>query len=192
MVQSLQQCQQYDQLKSNQLICQITHAPNQIKKHGLMVSYIKKVNLYFSGFLQGGKFSNDLIFFIVSAFYLSLDFLLQHTEERASLIIDRLIDIVRSLYRVDEEVTTTCDKIHLLSLLNSSTVNNLEEFIRQNWSFATENATIDQQITGNDEPSTGYSMKFWLRITWDLLFFIIIFVAIVGNLLVLWIVTGKS
>ena len=148
--------------------------------------YKKKVNLYFSGFF------NDLISFIISAFYLSLDFLLQHTEERASLIIDRLIDIVRSLYRIDEEVSTTCDKIHLLSLLNSSTVNNLEEFIRQNWSFATENATIDQQITGNDEPSSGYSMKFWLRITWDLLFFIIIFVAIVGNLLVLWIVTGKS
>ena len=137
------------------------------------------------------KFNSDWIAFITSAFYLSSDFLLQHTEERASLIIDRLIDIVRSLYRIDEEVTTTCDKIHLLSLLNSSTVNNLEEFIRQNWSFATENATIDQQITGNDEPSSGYSMKFWLRITWDLLFFIIIFVAIVGNLLVLWIVTGN-
>ena len=118
-------------------------------------------------------------------------FLLQHTEERASQIIDKLIDIVGSLYRIDEEVATTSEKIHFLSSLNSSTVNKLKEFVEQNLSHSMENETIEQ-VTGGNEGNSAYSMKFWLRITWDLLFFLIIFVAIVGNLLVMWIVTGNS
>ena len=118
-------------------------------------------------------------------------FLLQHTEERASQIIDKLIDIVGSLYRIDEEVASTSEKIHFLSSLNSSTVNKLKEFVEQNLSHSMENETMEQ-VTGGNDGNSGYSMKFWLRITWDLLFFLIIFVAIVGNLLVLWIVTGNS
>ena len=116
---------------------------------------------------------------------------MQHTEERASKIIDKLIDIVGSLYRIDEEVATTSEKIHFLSSLNSSTVNKLKEFVEQNLSYSMENETMEQ-VTGGNDGNSGYSMKFWLRITWDLLFFLIIFVAIVGNLLVLWIVTGNS
>ena len=102
-----------------------------------------------------------------------------------------MIDIVGSLYRIDEEVATTSEKIHFLSSLNSSTVNKLKEFVEQNLSHSMENETMEQ-VTGGNDGNSGYSMKFWLRITWDLLFFLIIFVAIVGNLLVLWIVTGNS
>ena len=101
-----------------------------------------------------------------------------------------MLDIVRSYYQVDEDAETTAEKIQYLGSLNSSTVNKLKEIVLQNWSYSTQNETIEE-ISENEGTSSGYSMKFWLRITWDLLFFIIIFVSIVGNLLVLWIVTGK-
>ena len=35
-------------------------------------------------------------------------------------------------------------------------------------------------------------MALWARVLWDLLFFSIILVAIVGNLIVLWVVVGES
>ena len=55
----------------------------------------------------------------------------------------------------------------------------------------TENA-IEMVDDITNDGGDAYTTKFWLTVTWDLLFFIIIFVAIVGNLLVLWIVAGKS
>ena len=102
---------------------------------------------------------------------------MQHTDERGSQIIDELVAIVRQLYGVDEDAATKSEKIDFLTSLNSSTVTKIKEYVLQN-------------KTGNKRTS-GYSMKFGLQVTWDLLFFLIIFVAIVGNLLVMWIVTGN-
>ena len=84
------------------------------------------------------------------------------------------------------------EKVVYLSSLNSSSIDNLKNFVlqMQNWSTTEKMTETIDEITNNE--NEGYSMKFWLRLTWDLLFFIIIFVAIVGNLLVLWIVAGKS
>ena len=84
------------------------------------------------------------------------------------------------------------EKVVYLSSLNSSSIDNLKNFVlqMQNWSTTEKMSEAVDEITNNE--NEGYSMKFWLRLTWDLLFFIIIFVAIVGNLLVLWIVAGKS
>ena len=79
------------------------------------------------------------------------------------------------------------EKVAYLSSLNSSFIGNLTQKLTQNSENISE---VVDDITNND--NEGYSMKFWLTLTWDLLFFIIIFVAIVGNLLVLWIVTGKE
>ena len=113
-------------------------------------------------------------------------FLKHHTEDGASEIIDKIIDIIHTLYKVNVDVTTTEEKVAYLSSLNSSFIDNLRNYVQQNSENISE---VVDDITNND--NDGYSMKFWLRLTWDLLFFIIIFVAIVGNLLVLWIVTGK-
>ena len=113
-------------------------------------------------------------------------FLKEHTDDRASVIIDKIIDIIHTLYKVNVDVTTTEEKVAYLSSLNSSFIDNLRNYVQQNSENISE---VVDDITNND--NDGYSMKFWLRLTWDLLFFIIIFVAIVGNLLVLWIVTGK-
>ena len=102
-----------------------------------------------------------------------------------------MIAIVQGLYTVNVDLETTSDKAQYLTSLNESTVNNLKQLVLRNWSDASENlGEIGDDIT-NEETDNGYSMKVWLRLTWDILFFIIIFVAIVGNLLVLWIVAGK-
>ena len=119
------------------------------------------------------------------------DFLKEHTHERGLQVIDKLIAIVQGLYTVNVDLETTSDKAQYLTSLNESTVNNLKQLVLRNWSDASENlGEIGDNIT-NEETDNGYSMKVWLRLTWDILFFIIIFVAIVGNLLVLWIVAGK-
>jgi hypothetical protein len=76
--------------------------------------------------------------------------------------------------------------VDYLSSLNSSFIGNLKNYVLKNSENTSE---VVDEITSTD--NEGYSIEFWLRLTWDLLFFIIIFVAIVGNLLVLWIVSGK-
>ena len=125
----------------------------------------------------------------MSAYF--LDFLKEHTHERGLQVIDKLIAIVQGLYTVNVDLETTSDKAQYLTSLNESTVNNLKQLVLRNWSDASENlGEIGDNIT-TEETDNGYSMKVWLRLTWDILFFIIIFVAIVGNLLVLWIVAGK-
>jgi hypothetical protein len=43
----------------------------------------------------------------------------------------------------------------------------------------------------NEQAIDPNAMNIWLRLMWDFLFIIIIVVAIVGNLLVLWVISGK-
>jgi uncharacterized membrane protein len=40
------------------------------------------------------------------------------------------------------------------------------------------------------ESGNGKIMNLWVRIIWDSLFIVIIFVATLGNLMVLWIIAG--
>ncbi len=44
---------------------------------------------------------------------------------------------------------------------------------------------------GESSSSFSQRMVLWARILWDVLFFSIILVAIVGNLIVLWVIVGK-
>ena len=131
---------------------------------------------------------------LMKIIYISLyivGFVKQQTKGRGSHIVDELISIVQTLYSADVKFSSTSEKVAYLASFNASTVIDIKQYILQNWSSTTENAIeIVDDIT--KDGSDAYTTKFWLTVTWDLLFFIIIFVAIVGNLLVLWIVAGKS
>ena len=147
-------------------------------------NYIKTVGLKVNDFIQQ---HNIVTYYCFNCRSYIPGFLKEHTEERGLEIIDRLIDIIQTLYKINVDVTTMEEKVAYLSSLNSSFIGNLTQKLTQNSENISE---VVDDITNND--NEGYSMKFWLTLTWDLLFFIIIFVAIVGNLLVLWIVTGKE
>ena len=121
----------------------------------------------------------------------NVGFVKQQTKDRGSHIVDELISIVQTLYLPDVKFTSPSEKVSYLASLNSSTVIEIKQYILQNWSSTTENA-IEMVDDITNDGGDAYTTKFWLTVTWDLLFFIIIFVAIVGNLLVLWIVAGKS
>ena len=121
----------------------------------------------------------------------NVGFVKQQTKDRGSHIVDELISIVQTLYLPDVKFASPSEKVSYLASLNSSTVIEIKQYILQNWSSTTENA-IEMVDDITNDGGDAYTTKFWLTVTWDLLFFIIIFVAIVGNLLVLWIVAGKS
>ena len=123
---------------------------------------------------------------IMYGFLCNVGFVKQQTKDRGSHIVDELISIVQTLYLPDVKFTSPSEKVSYLASLNSSTVIEIKQYILQNWSSTTENAIEMVDDITNDGGVTN-----WLTVTWDLLFFIIIFVAIVGNLLVLWIVAGK-
>ena len=124
-------------------------------------------------------------------FLCNVGFVKQQTKDRGSHIVDELISIVQTLYSADVKFVSSSEKVAYLASLNSSTVIEIKQYILQNWSSTTENA-IEMVDDITNDGGDAYTTKFWLTVTWDLLFFIIIFVAIVGNLLVLWIVAGKS
>ena len=119
-------------------------------------------------------------------FLCNVGFVKQQTKDRGSHTVDELISIVQTLYSADVKFVSSSEKVSYLASLNSSTVIEIKQYILQNWSSTTENA-----IEMVDDITNDGSVTNWLTVTWDLLFFIIIFVAIVGNLLVLWIVAGK-
>ena len=123
---------------------------------------------------------------IMYGFLCNVGFVKQQTKDRGSHIVDELISIVQTLYSADVKFVSSSEKVAYLASLNSSTVIEIKQYILQNWSSTTENAIEMVDDITNDGGVTN-----WLTVTWDLLFFIIIFVAIVGNLLVLWIVAGK-
>ena len=123
---------------------------------------------------------------IMYGFLCNVGFVKQQTKDRGSHIVDELISIVQTLYSADVKFVSSSEKVAYLASLNSSTVIEIKQYILQNWSSTTENA-----IEMVDDITNDGSVTNWLTVTWDLLFFIIIFVAIVGNLLVLWIVAGK-
>ncbi len=56
------------------------------------------------------------------------------------------------------------------------------------------NETASYEATENEvtdaESGNGKIMNLWVRIIWDSLFIVIIFVATLGNLMVLWIIAG--
>jgi uncharacterized membrane protein len=62
--------------------------------------------------------------------------------------------------------------------------------------FSNESDYFDQNYnesdTFEDSEEAGNMMDLWLRIIWDTLFIVIICIATVGNLMVLWIIAGKS
>jgi hypothetical protein len=53
------------------------------------------------------------------------------------------------------------------------------------------NGNLSDNFDEDDETFDPNVMNIWLRVMWDSLFIIIIVVAIVGNLMVLWVISGK-
>ena len=54
------------------------------------------------------------------------------------------------------------------------------------------NSTLDNATAMEQQPDGGMSMGLGARAVWDSLFVAMIVVAIVGNLIVLWIILGKT
>lgn len=57
--------------------------------------------------------------------------------------------------------------------------------------YPDDNGNFSDNFDEDEEAFDPNVMNIWLRVMWDSLFIIIIVVAIVGNLMVLWVISGK-